>query len=346
MTNQLVLFDYGTLDQETRIVVQQRTDELKTMFRRTAEDIVEIGKKLDDVRKRLRNGQFDDWLKAEFDMSRRTAYNFVNVYERFGSANFAQLDISVSALYLLAAPGTSDEARAEALTRAEAGESITHAAAKDIVVEHRPPRYCAACSEQIADDVPGRFCAGDHCKYQQTLRPDLQGNMASSIELDEKQEDEPSNESGDWEAEAETAAETETRPPAARVVTVPSAPQPPVTIPPVPREQPQPRPVEAKVVSTGRPEPQVLPPPVMRPISASAPVQGKAAVISIRILPGQDLASRQIMAAIAEEGTFPRAMESGLYADLHGIIYRLCCAFFQPESSPIEGQVLASETIS
>lgn len=307
---QASLFDYAGLDAETRIVVQQRTEELKTMFRRTAEDIVEVGRKLDDVRDRLRDGQFDGWLRAEFNMSRRTAYNFMNVFERFGNANFAQLDIAASALYVLSAPSTSDEARQEALQLAKAGEPVTHSMARQIVDEHKLPRYCPVCGEQIADDVPGKYCAGGRCKYQATL-----------IEPEE---------------------------PRARVVTVPSARPPAPPPPPAPRVRPKPRPAEAKVVSTGKPTPSPLPPkpaPVMRPIQ----VGPKAVVLSVRILPGDGpLNTRQIMASIADEGDFPRTMEGGIFANLHSIIKSICIAFFPDEltGQVAEGQVLASEPIS
>ncbi|RME71828.1 MAG: DUF3102 domain-containing protein [Chloroflexi bacterium] len=137
--SQLTLFDYNSLDAETRIVVQQRTGEIRDLVRRTAENVVRIGGKLAEVRDRLGNsGRFDAWLQAEFEWSRRTAYNFISVYERFGTrANFAQMDIATSALYLLASPSTPPAAVEEALERAESGERITPAAAKEIIQEHK-----------------------------------------------------------------------------------------------------------------------------------------------------------------------------------------------------------------
>ncbi len=120
-------FDYEVLDLETRTVVQQRTEEIKNRLRRTAQDIWEIGQTLAEVRSRLKHGQFEAWLKAEFGWSHRTAYNFINVYEAFGNpANFAEIDIAVSALYLLAAPSTSQENREQFVQRARAGEKITY----------------------------------------------------------------------------------------------------------------------------------------------------------------------------------------------------------------------------
>jgi hypothetical protein len=139
MTTQLVLFDYGQLDGETRIVVQQRASEIKSLVRATAENIAQIGEKLTEVRARLHNGGFNGWLESEFGWSRRTAYNFIAVYEKFRDrANFAQLDIATSALYLLAAQSTPDEAVNEALGRAESGERITPAVAQDIIAAHKP----------------------------------------------------------------------------------------------------------------------------------------------------------------------------------------------------------------
>lgn len=48
---QLALFDYDALDTETRIVVQQRTTEIKALMKRAASDIIEIGQKLIEVKR-------------------------------------------------------------------------------------------------------------------------------------------------------------------------------------------------------------------------------------------------------------------------------------------------------
>lgn len=118
---------YDTLTPENRVAVKQKTTEIKEHLRHTAQNIREIGQRLVDVRSRLKYGQFDSWLKFEFDWSRRTAYNFINVYETFGNcANFAQITIPISALYLLAAPSTPLKIRSEFLERAMAGQKVSH----------------------------------------------------------------------------------------------------------------------------------------------------------------------------------------------------------------------------
>lgn len=140
------LFDYDALETEARIVVKQRTGEIKTLVRRAAQDIIEIGQKLIEVKEHLEHGQFGAWLKAEFEWSDQTALNFMNVARAFVQIPNG-LEFSSRALYLLAAPSTPDAARDEALERAAAGETITHQAARQIVEQHRAP----AKAERVAD---------------------------------------------------------------------------------------------------------------------------------------------------------------------------------------------------
>ncbi|MGF1523898.1 MAG: DUF3102 domain-containing protein [Leptolyngbyaceae cyanobacterium] len=122
-----IYFDYRMLSSAQRQIVQQKTGEIRERLRRSAQDIWEIGQRLVEVRAQLKHGQFESWLKNEFGWSRRTAYNFIGVYEAFReSASFAQIDIATSALYLLAAPSTPQSIREEFIERAERGEKITY----------------------------------------------------------------------------------------------------------------------------------------------------------------------------------------------------------------------------
>ncbi len=120
----------------TRKVVQQHTIEIKGLLRRTAQDIVDIGEKLSEVKQELGHGQFLAWLRTEFDWSESAARKFMQVHKKFKTVNFTHLNIATSAMYLLAADCTSQAARDEAVQRAEVGEVITRAKAKEIVQLH------------------------------------------------------------------------------------------------------------------------------------------------------------------------------------------------------------------
>ncbi len=119
-------FNYNTLDLKQRSIIEQRTEEIKERLKRSAQDIWEIGQKIFEVRSQLEYGNFDSWLKAEFGWSRRTAYNFIKVYEAFPErATVAQLSIAASALYQLSSPSTPQKIRNELIERAKQGEKIT-----------------------------------------------------------------------------------------------------------------------------------------------------------------------------------------------------------------------------
>lgn len=100
--------------------------------------IMTIGEALTEAKTILGHGNFLPWIEAEFQMSERSAQNFMSVWENFKSAKFA--DFSPSALYLLASPSVPEEARTEAVARAESGEKITHKQAKEIKERHAPKK--------------------------------------------------------------------------------------------------------------------------------------------------------------------------------------------------------------
>ncbi len=128
-------FDYAALNNETQIVVQQRTSEIRSLLRRTAQDIFDIGQKLIEVKAQLGHGHFRTWLNTEFDWSIWTATKFMQVADKFKCVKFSHLDIAPSALYELAAPSTPDSVRCEAIERASHGETITHSLAKALKAE-------------------------------------------------------------------------------------------------------------------------------------------------------------------------------------------------------------------
>jgi len=151
---QTSLFDYNDLDLEDKIVVQQKTEEIKVLIRRTAQDVFDIGQKLSDIKTRLGHGHFGNWLKAEFEWSERTAQNFIKVYESFKSENIADLSFSQTALYVLAS--APEEARSEAIAIAKE-KTITSVEAKEIVQKHKKsksdPNLCFTSTCAADTDV-------------------------------------------------------------------------------------------------------------------------------------------------------------------------------------------------
>jgi hypothetical protein len=149
-------FDYQTLNDENRRAIQERTKKLKELWQRTAQDIWEIGQILADVQLRLKQDrQFDGWLKAEFGLSRRTAYNFINVYKAFQEdAKFAQINLDPSALYLLASPSTPQEIRDEIIQQASTGAKVTHKEIKQAICNNKSKPSHGNTSSATAERPP------------------------------------------------------------------------------------------------------------------------------------------------------------------------------------------------
>lgn len=129
-------FDYSALSTEARIIVRQETGKIHSIMRKVANDLIEIGLSLIEVKAHLSHGCFQTWLQAEFTWSERTAQNYMRVAETFKTATVAD-SVPAKVLYLLASSTTPEEARTEVLEAAAAGEKITKTRAQEIIDEHK-----------------------------------------------------------------------------------------------------------------------------------------------------------------------------------------------------------------
>jgi hypothetical protein len=120
---EVAAFDYAALPDECAVQVRAATQRIHL---RTAVAVIENGKDLLAVREMPEmKGRFVAWLKAEFNLSKSTAYNMMQAAENL-SENFQRLEIGPKALYALAAPSTPEGVRAEVAARAIEGEKIAY----------------------------------------------------------------------------------------------------------------------------------------------------------------------------------------------------------------------------
>ena len=138
-------------------LVQSYTQEIKALIGQASYNILEIGDKLIAVKKHLAHGDFLRWLEDEFEWSERTARNMMSVAIRFKSANFADLAIDQSALYLLSEKSTPDAFVANVIEVAREGTVITHSKAKQMLATYKElhtPGPGAAAREKTATPEP------------------------------------------------------------------------------------------------------------------------------------------------------------------------------------------------
>lgn len=126
------LFDYRELAADDRGYVKDRAERIRDVAKKTAQGIILIGQWLTEAKSRLKHGQWLPWLETEFGWTDRTARKLMLVHESFKSEQYSDLEIDVSALYLISAPKTPEPVRKEVIARAQAGEPMTHAKAVEV----------------------------------------------------------------------------------------------------------------------------------------------------------------------------------------------------------------------
>ncbi len=136
---ELTLFDYGQLDMESRIVVQQEDKEFERNMGDAGNSFIEACKSLTRIHEALKYKRpgFTDYVGSKQGLSLETARKMLNVARMLPDSSNIRI-ASREALYLLADPSTPEEARTEAFERAESGEEVTRGTAKTIVAQHRP----------------------------------------------------------------------------------------------------------------------------------------------------------------------------------------------------------------
>ncbi|MEC4813579.1 MAG: DUF3102 domain-containing protein [Scytonema sp. PMC 1069.18] len=178
-------FDYSNIDPELFQLIQQRTNEIKSLMRRSAQDIIDIGQKLIEVKQHLGHGKFRKWLNHEFSWSVSSANKFMHVANQFKCVNFTHLNLTASVIYLLASPSTSSAARAETLELAYNGENITYAKAKEIVYKHRGTASCKG-SQPVSTDISVESTESVSGKLSKRLEPRILNVDSASEELTKK----------------------------------------------------------------------------------------------------------------------------------------------------------------
>lgn len=142
MTTQIIkAFDYNQLSTETRISLKARAEKINERTRRIAADIWENGRDFHEAQQELANhsgGTFLAWVETETGYGKSTVYRMIDVYKNISLPNLGKLDIATSALYLLAAPSTPDQARQEIIEAAQQGQPITYTKARQVIDGSKP----------------------------------------------------------------------------------------------------------------------------------------------------------------------------------------------------------------
>ena len=115
----------------------EHAEAIRYLGKRVIKDVIEIGRHLTEAKVIAGHGNWLPWLEREFGWTEMTATRFINVYEMSKSNKLLDLDLPISAIYLLATPSTPEAAKIEIVERAQAGEPLPVAEIKHLVQKHR-----------------------------------------------------------------------------------------------------------------------------------------------------------------------------------------------------------------
>lgn len=129
----VLVWDYDAIAGEAPVeIIQAAAVQIKTVLRRTAENVIELGKLLTAARNNLPHGSWQSWLTGEIGVSTSTASNWLRAYEHAEQFR-AIANLNPTAIYALSGEGVTAEAIEKANQLAESGKQVTKADVDEIV---------------------------------------------------------------------------------------------------------------------------------------------------------------------------------------------------------------------
>ena len=107
--------------------VEAATARIRNRLSRLVPDIVDTGRDLQEVKSKLEHGQFEGWLKREFDMDVRTAQRFMRVAKWAEGKNDIVSHLTPSTIYLLSAPSTPQAIQEKVVDAIKSDKTPKHA---------------------------------------------------------------------------------------------------------------------------------------------------------------------------------------------------------------------------
>ena len=178
----VLVWDYAAIENEAPVeIIQAAAVQIKTVLRRTAENVIELGKLLEAVRKNLPHGCWQSWVTGEIGVSTSTASNWLRAYEHADQFR-AIANLNPTAIYALSGEGVTAEAIEKANQLAEAGKKVTKADVDQIVGETSEPitepDHDPAETERDESTAPAEI---NHDRDRTRIAPEPSGSGVDNV---------------------------------------------------------------------------------------------------------------------------------------------------------------------
>lgn len=147
--------------------IEKTTAEILILKDQTAQNIIEIGKRLIEVKKNIEYGEFGEWLKNKVDISHRTANNFMKVANTFSNSQ-SLANLGSTKLFLLA--GLDEEDRQEVMQESNV-EDMTTRELEQVVKEKKEIKKQLEAEQEYSNELQ------EAIKEKEQQIRDLQNNI-------------------------------------------------------------------------------------------------------------------------------------------------------------------------
>ncbi len=141
----------------------EKTARVKILTAQAAENIVEIGKTLNEVKEHLPYGEFQNWLENEVNYSSRTAYNFMKVAKEFPDV---QPVAKLGMRKLLALAGMEAEERKKVINNNDL-ETMTAKEVEKVIEEEKRIKCVLDIMDKLSRKLPYRELIFDNVDFSE-----------------------------------------------------------------------------------------------------------------------------------------------------------------------------------
>lgn len=165
----------------TEFNIEKTTAEILMLKDQMAQNIIEIGKRLLDVKERVGYGEFTNWLENKIEISHRTANNFMKIANTFSNS---QPVANLGTRKLLALAGLDEENRQEVMKENNV-EDMTSRELEQVVKEKKEIKKKLEEEQEFSNELQEKIKEKE--RQIKTLQNEIENIQVPQKEIIEKE---------------------------------------------------------------------------------------------------------------------------------------------------------------
>lgn len=169
------------MEELTEFNIEKTTAEILILKDQTAQNIIEIGKRLINAKENLPHGEFIKWLEKKIDFSRYTANRFMKIATEFSNVSAVQ---HLGSRKLFALAGLDEEERQELIQKNNL-EDMTTRQLEEVIKEKKEIKKQLAEGQEYIEELQGKIQEKE--RQISKLKDDMKNIQIPEKEIIEKE---------------------------------------------------------------------------------------------------------------------------------------------------------------